>query len=203
MIGGSGDPIQIRRHIAGLKGRYQNVEDVDIRKLTLTRLGKFMGGSATLYVGGLSEVDIDAKKDLAEWAIGSVRGALLKGVLPGGGAALLACKPKMDQMAAQAESLDERVAYQVLSRALEEPTRTILMNSGYDPSVILAQIDEAGPGYSFDIRAGVVADMAQAGIFDSAGVMLEAVRGAVSTAALGITVDVMVHKKRQKIANRP
>ena len=30
------------------------------------------------------------------------------------------------EMAAQAESLDERVAYQVLSRALEEPTRTIL-----------------------------------------------------------------------------
>ncbi|MEN8172333.1 MAG: TCP-1/cpn60 chaperonin family protein [Chloroflexota bacterium] len=203
VIGGSGDPIEIRKHVTGLKGRYERVDEPDIRELTLTRLGKFMGGSSTLYVGGLSVIDIDAKKDLAEWAIGAVRGALLKGVLPGGGAALLACKPKLDQMAAQAESLDERVAYQVLSRALEEPTRTILTNAGHDPSVLLSGIERVGPGFGFDVHQGEIADMAQAGILDSAGVLLEAVRGAVSTAALGITVDVMVHKKRQKFANRP
>jgi chaperonin GroEL len=203
VIGGSGDPIQIRKHIAALKGRYEHVDDEDIRELTLTRLGEFMGGSATLFIGGLSEIDIDSKKDLAESAIGSVRGALLKGVLPGGGAALLACKPKLDQMARQAETLDGRVAYQILSRALEEPTRTILTNAGYDPDVELSRIEEAGLGYSLDIRQGAVADMTHAGIFDSAGVLLEAVRGAIATAALGITVDVMVHKKRQKIANRP
>ncbi len=203
IIGGGGDPIQIRRHIAGLKGRYENVDDEDIRKLTLTRLGKFMGGSASLFVGGLTEIDIDARKDLADWAIGSVRGALLKGVLPGGGAALLACKPKLDEMAAQAETLDERVAYQVLSCGMEEPTRTILTNAGYDPNVVLSRIERAGPGYSFDVRGSEIANMAQAGIFDSAGVLLEAVRGAVTTAALGSTVDVLIHKKRQKIANRP
>jgi chaperonin GroEL len=203
IIAGAGDPVQIRRHIAVLKGRHQNMDDQDIRKLSLTRLGKFMGGSATLYVGGLSEIDIDARKDLAEWAIGSIRGALLKGVLAGGGAALLDCKPQIDTMASKAQDLDERVAYQVLSKALEEPTRTILENSGYDPSVVLAQIEEAGPGHGLDVRSGRVVHMTQSGIFDSAGVLLEAVRGAVSTAALGATVDVMIHKKRQKIANRP
>ncbi len=203
VIGGQGDPIHIRKHIAELKGRYLNMDDEDIRQLTLTRLGKLMGGSATLFVGGLSEVDINLKKDLAEWAIGSVRGALLKGVLPGGGAALLACKPKLDEMAAEAEILDERVAYQVLSRALEEPTRTILVNAGYDPGVYLARIEQAGPGYAFDILGDQVVEMAQAGIYDSAGVLLEAVRGAISSAALGLTVDTLVHKKRQKIANQP
>ena len=203
VIGGKGDPIQIRKHVTDLKGRYQQIEDEDIRKLTLTRLGKFMGGSATLYVGGLSEMDIQAKKEMAELAIGSVRGALLKGVLPGGGAALIACKPKLNELADQADSLDERVAYQVLSRALEEPTRTILENAGYDPEVVLAQIERAGPGFGFDILGDQVVDMAQVGIFDSAGVLLEAVRGAISSAALGLTVDTMVHKKRQKIANRP
>ena len=203
IFGGKGDPIQIRQHVAGLKGRYENIEDDDIRKLTLTRLGKFMGGSATLFVGGLSEFDIDLKKDLTEWAIGAVRGALLKGVLPGGGAALLACKPKLDEMAAQAESLEERVAYQVLSRALEEPARTILANAGYDPSVYLARTLQARPGSGFDIRGNQIVDMVQAGIFDSAGVLLEAVHGAFSSAALALTVDTLVHKKRQKIANRP
>lgn len=77
------------------------------------------------------------------------------------------------------------------------------MNAGYDPSVYLARIQQAGPGYGFDIMGDQVVDMVQAGIYNSAGVLLEAIRGAVSSAALGLTVDTMVHKKRQKIANRP
>ena len=203
VIGGQGDPIQIRLHVAALKRRYENIDDDDIRKLTLKRLGKLMGGSASLFVGGLSEIDINAKKEMAEAAIGAVRGALLRGVLPGGGAALLACKPALDELAAQTTDLEERVAYQVLSRALEEPARAILANAGYDPNVYLARIAEAGPGFGIDVRAGEVVDMVQAGIFDSAGVLLEAVRGAVSSAALALTVDSLVHKPRQKIANRP
>ncbi len=203
VIGGKGDALEIRKQVAGLKGRYDVVDDPDIRKLTLTRLGKFMGGAASLFVGGLSEVDIEARKELAERAIGAVRATILKGVLPGGGAALLACKPKLDALAAQIENLDERVSYQILSRALEEPTRTILTNAGYDPSVRMARIAVSDTGNGVDARNGEVVDMAAAGVFDSAGVLLEAVRGAVTSAALGITVDTMVHKKRQKIANRP
>ena len=203
VIGGVGDPKDIRRHVSRLKGRYEKVDDQDIRKLTLTRLGKFMGGSATLFIGALSELEIDARKEIAERAIGSVRGALLKGVIPGGGAALLACKKSVDEKALQAENLEERVSYQFLSRALEEPTRTILDNAGFEPSIYISRILAAGDGFGLDVRSGKVTDMTKAGIFDSTGVLLEAVRGAVGSAALAITVDTMVHRKRQKIANRP
>jgi chaperonin GroEL len=203
VISGKGAPRAIRLHLADLRRRYAQVGDKDERKRTLARLGKLQGGSATLYIGGISEIDINAKKELAEWAIGAVRGALLKGVLPGGGAALLACKPALDEMAQQAETLEERVAYQVLSRSLEEPARALLANAGYEPSVYIARIAEAGPGMGFDARKGEIVDMVQAGIFDSAGVLIEAVHGAISSAALALTVDVLAHRKRQKMANRP
>ncbi len=203
VIGGKGDPIQIRKQVRELQGRYQQIDDLEIRKLTLTRIGKFMGGAASLFVGGISEIEINDRKEKAERAIGAVRGALLKGVLPGGGAALLACKPQLDALALEADSLEEKVAYQVLSRAVEEPARVILENAGYEPLVHLARVTAAENGNGVDARNGEVVDMYAAGIFDSAGVLLEAVRGAVSSAALGITVDTMVHKKRQKMANKP
>jgi len=203
VIGGKGDPRTIRQHVSQLKGRYEKVDDQDIRNLTLTRLGKFMGGSATLFVGALSEIDIEARKEIAKRAIAAVRGALLKGVIPGGGAALLACKHALDEKANQAESLEERVSFQILSRALEEPTRAILDNAGYEPGIYISRIIDKGDGYGVDVRSGKVADMALEGIFDSTGVLLEAVRGAISSAALAITVDTLVHRKRQKIANRP
>lgn len=203
VIGGSGQPMEIRRHVAVLKGRYEHTDDLEIRKLTLTRLGKLMGGSATLYIGGLSEHDINSRKEVAGWAVGAIRSALLKGVLPGGGAALLACKPVMDEKAREAEILEEKVACQVLSRALEEPARTILSNAGYDPNVHIAKICDMNMGYGFDVRNGEISDMVEVGVIDSAGVVLEAVRGAISSAALGLTVDTIVHRKRQKIANNP
>ena len=203
IYGGKGDPIEIRRHVHELRGRYENVDDVDIRKLTLTRLGKLMGGSATLYVGGVSEIEINTRKEVTQRAVDAVRSALLKGVLPGGGAAFLACKPVLDGLISKSESLEEKVAYMLLSRAMEEPTRTILSNAGYNPSVYIARIGDAGIGYGFDVREGKVTKMIDAGILDSAGVILEALRGAVSSAALGLTVDTLIHRKRQKIANRP
>lgn len=203
VFGGKGDPVEIRRHINQLKGRYEKIDDMDIRSITLTRLGKFMGGSATLFIGGMSELDIQDRKEKAQRAISAVRAALLRGVLPGGGAALLAVKPVLAELIDKADDLEEKVSYQILHRGLEEPTRTILSNAGYDANVFIDRLAAEGKGFGVDVRSGEIVDMVKTGIFDSAGVLLEAVRGAISSAALGITVDVMVHRKRQKIANRP
>jgi len=44
-----------------------------------------MGGSATLWVGGATELEITARKELAERTAEALRGAVREGVLPGGG----------------------------------------------------------------------------------------------------------------------
>ncbi len=203
IFAGGGDPVKIRAHIKMLKDRYQQINDDETLELTLTRLGKLMGGSASLYIGGISETEIEHRKETATWAIGAVRSALLRGVLPGGGAAFLACKSTLEQRAIRAQSLEEKVAYQVLSRAMEEPTRTILGNAGYDPDLMISRIGEAPGCDGFDVRSGKPAAMVQAGILDSAGVLMEAVKGAVSSAALILTVDTLVHRKKPKMADRP
>jgi chaperonin GroEL len=203
IFAGGGNPVAIRSHVNMLRKRYDQVGDDEIRKLTLSRLGKLMGASATLYIGGSSETQIERRKELAEWAIGAVRSALLRGVLPGGGSALLACKPLLDQRAAEASCIEERVAFQVLSLAMEEPTRTILLNAGYDPDVLMSRIEFSPSCDGIDVRLGEPADMVRSGILDSAGVLMEAVWGAVSSAALALTVDTMVHRKNQKMANQP
>lgn len=203
IFGGGGEPTLIRSHVQMLRDRYSQIDDDDILKLTLSRLGKLMGGSATLFIGGSSENEIEQRKEAAEWAIGAVRSALLRGVLPGGGASFLACKPILDQHAKDAPNLEERVSYQVLSRAMEEPSRTILSNAGFDPDVMISRIGNATGCDGFDVRTGEPADMLKTGILDSAGVLMEAARGAISSAALALTVDTLVHAKKQKTSDRP
>jgi chaperonin GroEL len=195
IVGGRGDPRALRRHIASLRTAFARSDDPAVRKKLRERIGKLIGGSATLWVGGTTELEIDARKELAKRAADALRGAIIEGVLPGGGVSLLACRPALQRMLDQSTDSDERAAYRILIRALEEPIRTILTNAGYDASEVMAEIKRAGAGYGFDVRSGEITDMAQAGIFDAANVQREAVHSAVAGAALALTIDVLIHRK--------
>jgi chaperonin GroEL len=117
-------------------------------------------------------------------------------VVPGGGLSLLACRPSLQEMLDQSTDPDERAAYRILIKALEEPVRTILTNAGYDASDVMAEIKRADAGHGFDVRSGQIVDMAKAGIFDAASVQKAAVHSAVASAALALTIDVLVHHKK-------
>jgi chaperonin GroEL len=193
-VNGKGSPLALRDHVAQLRRGFQCTEDLDMRKKLRERIGKLLGGAAILQVGGSTELEIKARKDSAQRTANALRDALAHGVLPGGGAALLACRPAIRKRAERAAHLDERIAFRILSRALEEPTRTILENAGYDDEPIIRQIKKSGVGYS--VRCGKIVDMAGDGIQDSAGVIMSAVHRAIASAALALTVEVLVHHRK-------
>jgi chaperonin GroEL len=159
-------------------------------------LGKLISGSATLIVGGSTTAEILARKEVAVQTREAMRGVIMDGVLPGGGIAYLACQPILEDKLTQATNPDERAAYGILINALEEPLRAMLCNAGYDPGEIMGKIGHAGAGYGFDINAGQVVNMVEAGIFDSATVLKTAVQSAVASAALALTTEVLVHHKK-------
>ena len=196
ILGGGGDPAAFRRHIAELRNAYRRIGDPAERKKLRARIGKLMGGTATLWVGGFTQADIEFKKELAERASDAVRGAMLGGVLPGGGVALLACQPAIERLLKEATTPDARAAFRILHRALEEPMRVLIENAGHDPSAIMAQIRHAPAGVGFDVLAGELADMAATGVFDAASVLHQAVLTAVTSAGLALTTDVLVHKRK-------
>jgi chaperonin GroEL len=203
LSGGKGDSRQLRQHIANLRAAYSRIEDLKEREKLQQRIGKLIGGSATLWIGGATELEIKTRKELAERTAQALRGAVLEGILPGGGAALLACQPLLQERLDQSNSADERAAYRILLRAMEEPARTLLSNAGYDASEIMAKISRAGVGYGFDLNTQQVVNMAQAGIFDVAQAQKEAVRAAIATAALALTIDVLVYHKKPQEALEP
>jgi chaperonin GroEL len=198
IVGGQGDPRALRDHIAELRAAFQHADDADVRKKLRERIGKLMGGSATLWVGGATELEIDARKASAQRTSDALRGAIMEGVVPGGGVSLLACRPTLQKMLDQSTDPDERAAYRILVKAMEAPIRAILANAGHDASEVMAGIKLAGAGRGFDVRSGQVADMAEAGIFDAVNVQRAAVRSAVAGAALALTVDVLIHSKKPK-----
>jgi chaperonin GroEL len=195
IVGGQGDPRALRSHIATLRAAFGQIDDVEDRKRLQERIGKLMGGSATLWIGATTEMQIEARKELAKRTTEAMRGAIRAGVLLGGGASLLACRPTLQAIADQTDDPDKRAAYRILAKAMEAPTRAIISNAGYDASEVMAEVKLAGPNHGFDVRTGQVVDMTQTGILDAANTLQAAVYGAVSSAALALTIDVLIHRK--------
>ena len=200
---GKGDARRLRAHIAGLRAAYRQTDDADTQANLLARIGKLMGGSATLWVGGAAESEIKARKALAERAAQALRGAVRDGVVPGGGMALLACRPLLQQRLDQSADPDERAAYRILRQAVETPLRTLLHNAGYEPSEMMSRLYRAGPEHGFDVTTGQMVNMAQAGLYDVATAQKEAARAAISSAALALTIDVLVHRREIVVAQSP
>jgi chaperonin GroEL len=198
--GGRGDARQLRQHIRALQAAHAGADNPETRRKLQQRLGRMMGGSATLWIGGATDTEIKVRKEVAERTAEAMRGAVREGVLPGGGVALLQCSRTLRQQARAAADPDARAAYGILARALEEPLRVLLANAGYDPSVVLADILRRGDGWGLDVESGQLVEMRAAGVLDSAAVQQTAVRRAVGAAALALTIDVLVHRKIQREA---
>ena len=197
IVGGKGDPRRLRRHIAQLRAGIAGVDDPQTRKRLQTRVGKLLGGSAVLWVGANTPLDLEARKALAERTAEAMRGAIRGGVVPGGGAALLACRPMLRRKKGAAEDVDERMAYHILLAAVEAPARALLGNAGFKPDSVLAQMDAR---LGFDVLRRQVVDMAQAGLYDAASVVKAALFSAIHGAALALTVDVLVHQSKPPAA---
>ena len=195
VINGGADPVVVQGHMMALFAAFEKAEDPVLREKLRKRIARLQGGSTTLWVGGGHADAIKERTQLAERTTGLLREALMYGILPGGGAALLGCRSVLQRRMAQSADADERAAYRILLHAVEQPMRIIADNAGFDTEVVMAQVALAGPGYGLDAMTGKVVKMTEAGIFDVATVLKSAVFSAVSSAALALTVEVIVQHK--------
>ena len=199
---GKGDPRHLREAVRGLREAYAAADD-DARKRLLERLGRLNGGLATVYVGGIAEDEIRGRKELAERSIRALRNAAVSGVIPGAGAALLRCRDWLLKEADSQSDLERRAARLIMAEAAQAPIRQLLANAGYDPSEILTRMRLDGDDTGFDVIRGEVVNLAAAGILDVAQVQVEAMQRAVSSAALALTIDVLVLHREPETMTDP
>jgi chaperonin GroEL len=198
-----GDPKKIRRHITTLRNAHTKAQKSEDRQRLQDRIGTLQGGAATIDVGGITETEMETRVELAKRTAESLRGAAREGILPGGGAALLACRDAVDKLIAADDNVDARAAHRLLKIALEAPYRTLMSNSGYQAGKYLGEIEQGGVGFGFDLISGQVREMIPAGIIDVAAVQKRAIISAIKGAALALTIDVLVHRLKPPMVTDP
>ena len=192
IISGAGSSDAIRDRIAQIKGQIQDsTSEYDKEKLQ-ERLAKLAGGVALINVGAATEVELKEKKHRVEDALSATRAAIEEGVIPGGGVALVQAAVEMEKKELAKLSEDEKIGYNIVKRALEEPIRQIAANAGLDGAVIADHCKNEKKGVGFDANAMKWVDMVSAGIIDPAKVTRSALQNAASIAALILTTECAV-----------
>ena len=182
---------------ADIKGRVEQINkeieesssDYDREKLQ-ERVAKLAGGVAVIKVGAATEIEMKEKKARVEDALHSTRAAVEEGVVPGGGVALIRALSAFDDL--EGENDDQNVGINILRRAIEEPLRQIVANSGHDASVVLNEVAAGDGNYGFNAATGEYGDMVEMGIIDPTKVTRLALQNASSVAGLLLTTEAMV-----------
>jgi chaperonin GroEL len=202
VVGGAGDQNAIRQRIQEIKQLMPTADGDYEREKMRERVGKLQGGVGVLKVGAASEREREIKKQRGEEAVAAARAAAEEGVVPGGGAAFLACLPKLRELATSLKG-DEALGVKILMRAMEAPTEWIVRNAGQDPKRILGALREAPPGHAYDAVQEQILDMTEAGVLDPLKVIRTALETGASTGMMALTTDALVLTAKRDPAINP
>ena len=195
IVGGAGKTETIKGRINEIKVQIdKTTSDYDREKLQ-ERLAKLSGGVAVLNAGAPTEVEMKEKKARVEDALHATRAAVEEGIIPGGGVALLRAIKSLDKVDV---SENQQVGVNIMRRALEEPIRQIIANTGMEPSIAVQKVLENKGDYGFDARKEEYANMFSAGIIDPTKVARVAVENAASIAGLLLTTEAVVSEIPEK-----
>jgi len=190
IVEGAGTNEHIQARVRQIRALIEETtSDYDREKLQ-ERLAKLAGGVGVIKVGAATEVELKEKKHRVEDALSATRAAIEEGIVPGGGAVLIAAIPVLDKV--QVAAGDEQTGVNILRRALEEPLRQIAMNAGRDGAVTVAAVRALAHGYGFDVMTFEYVDMFKAGIVDPVKVTRSALQNAASIAGMVLSTDTLI-----------
>ncbi len=189
IVEGAGQSKEIQGRIAQIKKQIESTtSDYDREKLQ-ERLAKLAGGVAVLNVGAATEIELKEKKARVEDALHATRAAVEEGIVPGGGVALLRCIPAVEAMKAKG---DRKVGIDIIKRALEEPVRQIVNNTGLEGSVVVQELKTKKGSWGFNAQTEAYEDLLEAGVIDPTKVVRIALENSSSVSGLLLTTEAVV-----------
>jgi chaperonin GroEL len=196
VVGGKGKKEDILARVNQIKAQIETTtSDYDKEKLQ-ERLAKLSGGVAVLYVGAATEVEMKEKKDRVDDALHATRAAVEEGIVPGGGIAYIRAVESLDKLKGINE--DESTGIAIVKRALEEPLRQIVANSGLEGSIVVQKVREGKADFGFNARTEQYENLLKAGVIDPTKVTRIALENAASIAGMLLTTECVIADKPKK-----
>src|SRR3984893_10015586 len=190
LIDGAGEKSAIEARVKNIRKQVDDAtSDYDKEKLQ-ERVAKLAGGVALVKVGAATETEMKEKKARVEDALHATRAAVEEGIVAGGGVAYLRARANLKNL--KGENRDQDAGIKIVLRALEEPMRQIVANTGDEPSVVVNKVVEGKGNYGFNAQTSEYGDLVAMGVVDPTKVTRFALQNAASVAGLMLTTGAMV-----------
>ncbi|HHZ15091.1 MAG TPA: chaperonin GroEL [Candidatus Cloacimonetes bacterium] len=188
---GAGSAEAVEGRVRQIKAQIDETKsDYDREKLQ-ERLAKLSSGVAVLRIGAATETEMKEKKARVDDALQATRAAVEEGIVPGGGVTLIQAAKSLKNL----KGLDpeEKMAVDILVRALARPAYQIASNAGEEGAVVVEKLRAYRDiNMGFNAASGKFEDLNAAGIIDPAKVVRSAVQNASSIAALLLTTECVI-----------
>ena len=194
IIGADGDSSKIDARVEEIKAQIDNAKSLYDKEQLQTRLARFAGGVAVMYVGGHTELEMKERKDRVDDALHAAKAAIAEGICIGGGRTLYVASDKAFE-----NEDDPTTSFgfgvSLVRKACKVPFVAILKNAGWDNDEIEAAVElldgEKDGVVDVDTKK-VIKDAFKAGIVDPVKVVRLALKNAVSVAGTMITSEALV-----------
>lgn len=195
IVNGAGAKDAIQARVNQIKKQISTTtSDYDKEKLQ-ERLAKLSGGVAVLYIGAASEVEMKEKKDRVDDALSATRAAIEEGIVPGGGVTYIRAIAALENL--KGENEDQNTGIEIVKRAIEEPLRQIVINSGKEGAVVAQTVKEGKDDFGYNARIDKFENLYDSGVIDPAKVARIALENAASIAGMFLTTEAIVAEEKE------
>ena len=195
VIEGNGNDEKILERAEYIKALLDNTQSMYEIERIKDRLAKLTGGVGVIKVGGQTEVERQEKKDRVDDALSATRAAVLEGVVPGGGTALVRAAQAVKLTKVVFSTADEEKGFNTILNAVKEPLKQIARNSGLVPDMILAIVESETGAFGYNAKTHHYEDLVVSGVIDPFKVTKSALKNASSIANLILTTDCLIVEK--------
>ncbi len=192
IVNGAGEEQAIKDRISQIKRQIEETTSEFDKEKLQERLAKLSGGVAVIEVGAATETELKERKLRMEDALNATRAAVEEGIVPGGGAALVAVMDQVEALLKEDNTPETKTGIQIVLKALQEPLKQIAINAGLEGAVIVEKVRNSGKDEGFDALNEVYVNMIEAGIIDPTKVTRTALQNAASVAATFLTTEAAV-----------
>jgi chaperonin GroEL len=183
---------EVEERIAAIKVEKETTDSEFDREKCEERIAKLGGAIGRIKVGAATETELKDKKLRYEDALNSVKSAMNDGIVPGGGATLVYLLRTKEKLQALIEDEDEKLAVDILYRAMTYPIIQIAENAGSEGALVLEKVKDQKFGFGWNAATDSYEDLLETGVIDPSTVTMQAILNSCSIAASVLTTSALI-----------
>jgi len=183
---------EVAERIKAIKAEKETTDSEFDREKCEERIAKLGGAIGRIKVGAATETELKDKKLRYEDALNSVKSAMNDGIVPGGGSTLVYLLRTKDKLTAMIEDEDEKLAVDILYRAMTYPIIQIAENAGTEGALVLEKVKDQEFGFGWNAATDNYGDLLELGVIDPSTVTMQAILNSCSIAASVLTTSALI-----------